>query len=1224
MKFIFNKSYLIKLVLLVILPISTSFGQDTYADNFNGGANYANSSGNQLWTTSWVEFDNNSAFNGRIRVNSNQLRFRNMDNANISRAIDLSTYSTVVLTLDYNRTFGNETISVQLWNGTGWNTVATTGAGTGSITYSLDPSEISGASSIRFITGSGTWNNTNETVFIDNVQFETGVLNITDGITTTTCNTIFRDTGGDLNQYQNNENLTHTICPDVPGSMLIADFTAFDVEVPSFGFIWDFLQIYDGSDTSGTLIGTFYNTNPPGTITATNPSGCLTFVFSSDNSFTEDGWEATISCSATTPQLAISDITVNENAGTADLTVSHSGGNAAGAFTVAYSTANNSANTPADYTTTSSTIAFSGTSPENQTLTVPIPIVDDNFAEATESFFVNLGTIVGDPSITISDGQGEITINDDDNASIAINDVTVNEGDGTATFTITLSGANVAGGFSVPYTLVNGSATNPADYTSVGATPSPINFAGNINETQQITIPIVDDTDIEGNHNFFVNLGTVSNPLVTTSDNQGEGTIEDNDAAISIDNISVNENAGTATFTVTHVGPDTTGPFAVSFTTANNTATAGSDYTTNTGTLNFSGTSGDTESITVTILDDISVEGNETYFINFTSVSNPLVDITDQGIGTIVDVEIENPRPYEERITINVRGNFDMIGNTNLICTANCPGTPTSNNPSVVMGYASIDGTTINSSSANLTLPPGATVAWAGLYWGGSYNSTFGGITNPDPSLSLQQVQFREPGAGTYTAVNANLTNIETGSFAGWNTFMSFADVTSIVQTSGSGSYTVADIPLITGSAFTGPFGGWTMVIIYEDPSDITRSVSIWDGFDFFGFGANDSFTVTGLLTPSTGAFDTDAGYFGMDGDSGGFTGDFVAINGNTLSNALNPANNTLNSTISKFGVDVGGRNPNQSFNWGIDADIFDATGFVPNNATTLNVDLGSASEGIWGGVFAVSTEVAFPAVASKNFSPATIGYGEESTVTITLENPATGVDLTNLSLTDNLPSGMTISTSPDGTSSCGGTITAVSGSDNFSISGVNLPAGNTCTFTFDVIGTQAGSLSNTVSSGDITNDQNIPLAGTTTGILNVVIRSVITNRRITYRVNRGSTTTSSVPTGTLTTDLSINNFDDGQNSAFSPYQLQVQNTTATPFNYEIYIQNVPYASIPGLNLGNHTLITTDNGDGTFNYLFTSTMALGAFQNTIISGSGAAPSPQGTGPACGCVSFYKL
>ncbi|WP_082994907.1 MULTISPECIES: DUF7933 domain-containing protein [Aquimarina] len=570
---------------------------------------------------------------------------------------------------------------------------------------------------------------------------------------------------------------------------------------------------------------------------------------------------------------------------------------------------------------------------------------------------------------------------------------------------------------------------------------------------------------------------------------------------ISINDVSVDENAGTATFTVTHTGIDTASGFTVDFTTANNSATAGADYTTTSGTLSFSGTIGDTESITVPILDDISTEGDETYFINFSNVSDISVDITDQGIGTIVDIEIENPRPYEERFAINVRGNFDMIGNTNLICVANCPGTPTTNNPPVVMGYASVDGTTINSSSANFTLPAGATVTWAGLYWGGTYNSTFVGITNPNPALNLQQVQFREPGTAVYTTVDANITNIETTSFVGWNVFMSHADVTSIVQNSGSGTYTVADIPLTTGSAFTGPFGGWTMVIIYEDPADITRSVSIWDGFDFFGFGANDAFTVTGLLTPSIGAFDTDAGYFGFDGEANQ-TGDFVSINGTALSNALNPANNTLNSTISKFGVDIGGRNPNLNFNWGMDIDIFDATGLVPNNATTLNVGLGSATEGIWGGVFAVSTEVAFPAVASKNFSPDVIGFSEESTVTIVLNNPSTGVDLTNLSLTDNLPSGMTISNSPSATSSCGGTISAISGSSIFSISGVSLPAGNSCTFTFDVMGTEIGSFDNTVSSADISNDQNIPLAGTTTGTLDVIVKTVITNRRITYRIN--------------------------------------------------------------------------------------------------------------------------
>ncbi|MFC5047962.1 Calx-beta domain-containing protein [Aquimarina hainanensis] len=569
--------------------------------------------------------------------------------------------------------------------------------------------------------------------------------------------------------------------------------------------------------------------------------------------------------------------------------------------------------------------------------------------------------------------------------------------------------------------------------------------------------------------------------------------------SLTVQDISIDEYHNTVTLTVTHTGLDTSGSFSVDYTTADNSAIAGADYTTTSGTLNFSGISGDTDTITIALLDDIIVEGNESFFINLLNVSDPAVTITDQGVITIVDVEIGPSRPYEERFSLNVRGNFDMIGNTNLVCVANCPATPQTNNPAVQMGYANIDATRTNSSSADLALPAGSTVSWAGLYWGGSHNSTFGGITNPDPSLNIQQVQIQEPGAATYTTINAGITSINS-SFNGWNVFMSVADITPIVQNAGSGTYTVADIALITGSAFTGPFGGWTMVIIYEDPADITRSVSVWDGFDFFGFGANDMFTVTGLLTPSTGTFDTDAGYFGMDGEANQ-TGDFIGINGTPLSNGLNPTNNTLNSTISKFGVNVTTKNPNQAFNWGIDIDMFDATGFVPNNATTLNVDLGSASEGIWGGVFAVSTEVAFPTVASKTFSPVTVGYNETSTVTIILENPATGVDLTNLSLEDNLPTGMVIAATPNGTSSCTGTITAIPGSDSFSISGMNLAAGNTCTFSFDVRGTELGTHDNTLSAADINNDQNIPLAGDTTGSLNVIVKTIITNRRITHRI---------------------------------------------------------------------------------------------------------------------------
>ncbi|WP_109438678.1 Calx-beta domain-containing protein [Aquimarina sp. AU119] len=1264
MKFIFNKSYLIKLVLLVILPISTSFGQDTYADNFNGGANYANSSGNQLWTTSWVEFDNNSAFNGRIRVNSNQLRFRNMDNANISRAIDLSTYSTVVLTLDYNRTFGNETISVQLWNGTGWNTVATTGAGTGSITYSLDPSEISGASSIRFITGSGTWNNTNETVFIDNVQFETGVLNITDGITTTTCNTIFRDTGGDLNQYQNNENLTHTICPDVPGSMLIADFTAFDVEVPSFGFIWDFLQIYDGSDTSGTLIGTFYNTNPPGTITATNPSGCLTFVFSSDNSFTEDGWEATISCSATTPQLAISDITVNENAGTADLTVSHSGGNAAGAFTVAYSTANNSANTPADYTTTSSTIAFSGTSPENQTLTVPIPIVDDNFAEATESFFVNLGTIVGDPSITISDGQGEITINDDDNASIAINDVTVNEGDGTATFTITLSGANVAGGFSVPYTLVNGSATNPADYTTVGATPSPINFTGNINETQQITIPIVDDTDIEGNHNFFVNLGTVSSSLVATSDNQGEATIEDNDASIIINDLTRSESAGTIDFTVTHNGADTSGSFTVTFTTADNTATAPGDYITTSSppVLTFSGTSGETQTISVPLVFNMATEPTETFFVNLTGVSNPAVIITDsQGIGTILDVDtstdidgdgipnnndIDNdndgiPDCFEDGAEntvisdiFSINGDAVQIGPLEAQLTQdlnNQAGSATITdridfNDSFSFSFEAFLGSNNNSGADGIAIifhdDPAGAAAVGGTGEGMGAQGIQNGIVleldtwnngpTPRGDIGADHGMIwdsdNQQGSGLLTTA-ISLGNLEDGN---WHDITITWDSTTNTIT-----YTVdgTTAGTLTNDIINNYFGGNNLVffgftastggaandqrIRFRDLCEIPLFVDQdGDGIPNYLDLDSDNDGIFDVVEGGDGAFDTnndgvinssDTGYTDTNNDGQADASVDIIENPDTNTNNLPDfIDNDSDGDGCFDALEAAG-----SFTT---ADI-DGDGELTGGVQTNGVPNVVSPNGQ-----ATTTEVI--TVATTNINTQPLAQSVITGGTANYSVAATGNGTLFYQWQQSTNSGISWTNLIDGGSS-----PAISGATTNTLTLTTIPI-NYDTYQYRVIINNENSSCIDVISNEV--------------LLDVRNGTVITNRRITYRVNRGRRGTSSVPTGTLTTDLSINNFDDGQNSAFSPYQLQVQNTTATPFNYEIYIQNVPYASIPGLNLGNHTLITTDNGDGTFNYLFTSTMALGAFQNTIISGSGAAPSPQGTGPACGCVSFYKL
>ena len=107
--------------------------------------------------------------------------------------------------------------------------------------------------------------------------------------------------------------------------------------------------------------------------------------------------------------------------------------------------------------------------------------------------------------------------------------------------------------------------------------------------------------------------------------------------ALSITDVTVNEDGGSAVFTVEHLNSDASGAYSINFQTVNGSATAGSDYTYTTGTLNFNGNEGDTETITVSILDDGAIENLENFSIEFTSTTDGSVDISDTGIGTIRD-----------------------------------------------------------------------------------------------------------------------------------------------------------------------------------------------------------------------------------------------------------------------------------------------------------------------------------------------------------------------------------------------------------------------------------------------------------------------------------------------------------------------------------------------------------------------------------------------------------
>ncbi|MDP1622684.1 MAG: PKD domain-containing protein [Bacteroidales bacterium] len=125
------------------------------------------------------------------------------------------------------------------------------------------------------------------------------IFNIANG-TVTTCTGDFYDSGGPADAYQNNETFTETFYPSTPGAMMRFTFTSFSTELD-----YDTLTIYNGINTSAPIIGKYHGTTGPGTVTASNPSGALTFRFYSDAYVTAAGWAASISCySITDPPVA--------------------------------------------------------------------------------------------------------------------------------------------------------------------------------------------------------------------------------------------------------------------------------------------------------------------------------------------------------------------------------------------------------------------------------------------------------------------------------------------------------------------------------------------------------------------------------------------------------------------------------------------------------------------------------------------------------------------------------------------------------------------------------------------------------------------------------------------------------------------------------------------------------------------------------------------------------
>ncbi len=358
-----------------------------------------------------------------------------------------------------------------------------------------------------------------------------------------------------------------------------------------------------------------------------------------------------------TATFSIDDVTVNEGDGTAtftvsldkaldtavDIDVSYGGGTATGGNT--------------DYDSATDTASFASGSTASQQVTVAI--TDDNLVELTETFTaslaVNAGTPTGARSVDVSD-TGTGTINDNDTATFSIDDVTVNEGDGTATFTITSSNP-----IDIPIDI----RVSYADGTATGTPGGTLGDFDNDADTVTLsanttmvttTVAITDDATAENDETFAASLSTatpVGSRTIDLSDT-ATGTITDNDAirvSIAVAPTTVGEESATdLVYTITAASApasDVTVSFDVS-----GTATLTDDYTVS-GAATFTASEGTaviiagstSAEIRVTPVDDMETEGtvalpDETVILTLTDTSVEYnLDPPNSAIGNITDDE---------------------------------------------------------------------------------------------------------------------------------------------------------------------------------------------------------------------------------------------------------------------------------------------------------------------------------------------------------------------------------------------------------------------------------------------------------------------------------------------------------------------------------------------------------------------------------------------------------
>ncbi|MEK5122605.1 DUF7507 domain-containing protein [Bacillus sp. FSL R9-9492] len=333
---------------------------------------------------------------------------------------------------------------------------------------------------------------------------------------------------------------------------------------------------------------------------------------------------------------------------------------------------------------------------------------------------------------------------------------------------------------------------------------------------------------------------------------------------------------------------------------------------------------------------------------------------------------------------------------------------------------------TQNSSTALLNIPAGSTILYAELVWGGNYLSRDQNITN----VLGNPVSFTTP-VSTYSITPSAVTSSNQTFVSGSVTFGFYtrsADVTSIVQAAGSGSYTTGSVPGLVDplDASNGAINsaGWTLIVAYQNGSLPARNLTIYVAGNRVSVETGSAdVSVSGFLTPAGGPvsgrlfLSSTEGDADLTGDQALFGPNFSSLN--ALSGPNNAVNNFFGSQINNAAGNLdttgtfGTRNQSASTSTNISAgrqgwDItsIDISPYLTNSQVSASIRLTTNGDAYMLNTVGLQININSPniqATKSVNKSVATIGDILTYTVTV----PNTGLlPANNVTFTDVLPNG--------------------------------------------------------------------------------------------------------------------------------------------------------------------------------------------------------------------------